>query len=177
MLRCILITLGILAFFSSRSYSMPGTWFEDQLIHEANVIAIIDIDEGQFVKEAGTLLTSIKDLKEVHVALTIYHATVSETIKGKISSEPFIAQFDGDGSDMNRFEPGRYIAFLRESGGLYFPLTTYFRITEGSLSWYRLPFRGPTRTKRRGDYGPYFEKTPVSKAVADIKAILKEKRK
>jgi len=160
-----LVVLCLLGLFPHLAQSMPGSWFQDDLVRNASVIAIIEIRNQQMVPWE---IKVIGERGDVPTILTVYDSLVSKVIKGRIPENPCIAQLDGAG-DLNRFEKGRYIAFLEKSGFFYLPLVTSFKITGDQVHWYIKPYR-------QGDYGPYMGLVPLSKALSDINAIMNEKR-
>jgi len=132
----------------------------------ASVVAVVDIEDVQFNPLEATVITNGK---KWNTCLTMYKSAIVKIVKGDIPDRPFIIQFSEEG-DMNPFEKGRYLAFLRESGGIYFPLDTEFKIEENMIHWYKQPFR-------HGDYGPYFADVPLTKAISDVQALVKEQQK
>jgi hypothetical protein len=143
-----------------------AAWHQDDLVQKASVIAIVEIEGVQFNPLEATVITNGQKWS---TSLTIYQSAVLKTVKGEIPERPFILQFSEEG-DMNPFEKGRYLVFLRESGGIYFPLATEFKIEDNKINWYKQPFR-------HGDYGPFFGSVPLANAISDVQAFEKEQQK
>ncbi len=161
-----LVVLCLLGLFPHPAQSTPGSWYQDDLVCKASVIAIIEIRNQQMIPWE---IKVVGERGDVPTLLTVYDSLVSKVIKGKIPENPCIAQLDGAG-DLSPFEKGRYFAFLEISGYFYYPLVTSFKITGDQVNWYTKPFR-------HGDYGPYMGLVPLEQALSDINAILNEKKK
>jgi hypothetical protein len=148
-------------------FAAAATRYEDELIYTADVIAIIDVHEVDYGKLNWERQRVWKG-KEFESCLVLYRATVVQTLKGSIPTRPWLAQWEDDG-DLSDFKEGRYLAFLHESNGMYFPIVTGFEIAKESVDWYAKPFR-------HGDYGPYVARVPLSKAISDIREMLNERK-
>jgi len=159
--------LFILAATVQHGFAAAASPYEDDLIYRADVIAVIDVQEVEYVN-MNWFQQRLWNGKEIESELTLYRATVVQTLKGSIPTMPFLAQWQDDG-DLNNYQKGRYLAFLRESNGMYFPIVTGYEIEKESLDWYEKPFR-------HGDYGPYMAREPLSKAISDIQGILNERK-
>ena len=123
---------------AKRAFCAAAPWLQDDLVHKSGVIAIIEVSKVYPLPMEGSVMRP--PFGETSTVIWGYQVAVIRILKGNIPKEPFILQFDGEG-DMNPFSEGRYLAFLRESNGLYFPLTTGFRIEGDTVNWYTKPFR------------------------------------
>jgi hypothetical protein len=106
-----LITLLAVALLAGAA---PGAWAkaayvgEDEMIRQAEVIALVDISRVEQAETKGGQF----DYRE------IAHATVRQTLKGAL---PQAVNLYGDETFICaqvRFAPGRYLVFLRRDGGL-----------------------------------------------------------
>lgn len=151
--------IGMISASPQTAFSAAAAWRRDELVQRAEVIAVVEIHERVFPKISGSVLDD--EGRELPTALIFYATTVQEILYGAISKEPLIVQFDGAG-DVNLFEKGRYLVFLRTEGHLFTPITTAFRIHGDKVLWYR----------KSGDGDPSFDEVPLKDALREVKALI-----
>ena len=159
-------TILLLVGLAQEAECAAAAWFQDDLVRDSNVIAVVDILERVRPDISGAVLF---EKYEFPTAPILYQSSVVQTICGKIPSEPLIIQFDGAG-DRNPLEKGRYLLFLRSEGHLFTPMETHVRIENGKVFWCTKPFL-------RGGYGPEMGEVSLEKAILEVKALIEQYKK
>lgn len=161
------LVIGFIFAVCPEAFSASTAWPQDELVKQADVIAIVDIHERVFSTITGSILD--RDGKEFPTSLILYSSSVIEILYGRIAKEPLIIQFDGDG-DRNPLEAGKYILFLKAEGHLFAPLESGFQITKDKVFWYTRPFTDKS-------YGPSIGEVPLSDATRDIQHLIEKIKK
>jgi len=137
------------------------TWFQDELIRQADAIAIIRV----CAKEVSGITGQIPASSSPDVGLLLYSAKTIQKISGDIPESPILIQFENDGSDSTPLDEGTYLIFAKQDGQFFRPLSTDFRITDEQVFWFKKPFE-------TGGAGPQMGLVPLTQALDDIKMLL-----
>ena len=139
----------------------PRALFQDELIREADTIAIVRI----YKKEMPSITGQIPASSSTDVGLILYSAKTIQRIIGEIPDAPILIQFNNAGSDPNQFSEGTFLLFAKREGQFFRPLATDFQITDKMVFWFKKPFE-------TGSLGPEMGMVPLTQALDEIKTLI-----